>query len=639
MTGITGYLGTSVEQHVLPSMLRKLAHRGQAFEDFFVEGDVSIAICGSDQNQKPYIDQESGIAVFLDGHIYNAQQLKDALSQKGLEFSSDVPGELLARAYQAYGVQAFKRLRGAFAVAIYDLRRNLVVLARDHMGIKPMFYTTTPSGAFVFGSEVKALLEYPGVHVTPDMMMIDAYLTHGFCPNPQTLFKGIHALPQGHCLTWNPGLHIMLESFWEWDGARAIEPPSADAQATFNHLFDEAVRLRIEGQEPSDVGVVLSPDIASVALALSVRKHAGKSVKSYSAQIKGDDASQQYTSLLSEKMGFAEHHAATIQPSDLASLPELTWALDQPVGDPLVLSRHHVARDASHSVNLLMSAETSDDVMGGHILHQKLLEAYRRPKFYYGIMRHFARHAPLKSIDGVYKAFSSLGSGTIGEASRHRLIDFIQMMHKGDPAQQYLALASIFNHREKHRLYSVNFQPFMETYVDLRRNNGIYASFLNSLQGMERRQGVSENIGSGFDRIAGLSGVTLGLPFADAALADFMRNLPDDLKLSKGQVRIFLKNYITREGKGRITPPEASQHIKPFPFAAFTSSPTLRELMGACLSDESVQRRGLFDQGAVKRLAAQAKDGDMLSCRQVFSLISLEMWFRIFVDHEKGWIS
>lgn len=645
MAGIAGYLGHSQERHVLPSMVRKLSHRGVAREHFYQGDVISIGLRSNDpETGNMFVSQDTGLAVFFDGEIYNAPELKKLLEEHGFKVEGNNPAELMACLYQVHGTSSVSRLRGAFAFVLHDPQSNMVFMARDHLGLKPLYFTTSSSGAFIFASEIKAILEHPQISVVPDLMVMDAFLSLGFCPGAKTLFRGIHALLPAHQLIWNPGLHVEIEPYWDIEAhikPEQAERPDKAYQERFNKLFEESVSNRAQTLK-RPMGIVLNGDVASQAMALAMQRTGfGARLHSFSAVYKGDEQSGKTARDFSAKLG-TKHEEVTVNPADMALLPEIIWALDLPVADPAAVLRYQLCRLAHQHVEGLVSEEGADDLLAGRPLHQSMLEAYQKPKIFYALIRPLVRFAPLALLNRFFSRLAKLGDGRMGETSRRRLLDFIDAMKRGDVAEQYLALSNVFGRVEKSRLYGPAMAPFMETYNDTQksRQGGIHRSFLASLQALQRRQGIAESNLGGFEKMASLANIDARVPFADPALVAFMPSVPDHLKVSNGDNKILLKNYVAayasnKTGAGLASSPQ----VPPFPFAAFTASPTLREMLNSCLSEENIKKRGLFDGNVVKGLLLQAKNGDALACRQVFALLTLELWFRIYVDHEKGWIS
>jgi len=632
MAGIAGYFGTAQEPAVLQSMVRKIAHRGRDGESFYHAAPVFMGMRDEKNTAaaQPAYSADESIAVLFAGRISNYAKLREELARKGMFFTSDSVAELVLHLYEAYGLNACNYLRGKFVFAVHDNMKDLVFLARDRMGVEPLYYTTTQSGAFVFGSEIKALLEHPSVQVTPDLVGIDAYLSMGYSPGPSSMFKGIYKLPAGHRLIWNPGLHVLIEPYWQWE---SFMTPDADLktdedfQGRFDVLLEDAVHSAVSGS--ASPGVFLTGTAEETALAALMLKQKG-SVSSFAVGFAGDDTALAVPRAIAKRLG-TMHHEVVCDMSDMEKLPEIVWALDEPLAGPDALVKHVLARSLRRETDTVLSGAGADDLLSGSLPHRVFLEAHKIPRALHGLYRLILKMTPLETLDRHFDT-----GGKIGMQCRDRLLAFMDEMRGGSPLRRYTSLLSVFSARDKAGIYRETLEPVMETFLDLQRDWGQWPTMLSSMLALQKDFAIQDSTLMKLDKMTMLASVEARAPFMDHQLVEFLLGAPDHLKYHNRQNKVILRRHLEKNFPGM---PEASARMSSLPMAAFMSAPPLKDMIETCLSEASVKRRALFKWEAVQQLLQRAKTEDVLYLHQVFALLMLELWFRVYVDHEKGWIS
>lgn len=641
MSGIAGYLGAPQELSVLQTMVRKLAHRGPDAEGFHIEAPVfmgmrRLATIDPAENWLPLYSDDRKLAIAFAGELVNYREERAHLEQRGHKFRTQTDTEVVLQLYAAYGQSCVARMRGQFAFAIHDMERNLVFMARDHLGMQPLYYATTRGGSLVFASEIKSILEHPGITAEPNMMVVDAYLTLGYSPGPTTLFKGIHSLPPGHRLTWNPGLHVMVEPYWQWENFSKPDPSlksDADFQARFDSLLEEAVRARMVGDVP--VGAVVTGSLESAAILAAMVGSGTRTPQTFSTAFGPERDGTPPGPDIAARLGCPVEQV-TFEPEYMDRLPELVWANDQPNGDaPHVLS-HHLTRMASQKVKVLMSGIGANNLFVNYPQHDILLAAHNVPKYFWWFYKETNKLLPLATI-----AKKLQFTGKIGPRAKMRLFDFTEQMRNGDIHQQYICLAALIDARDKQSLYKETMSPYAGALTDRHCHHGEWPSFMSMLLAMQDDHLLEDGIISPVNKLAAFNGVGLRAPLMDHKLFEFMLGVPDHLRRHGKRRKILLRNYVDRMLPGLVQAPPRENPVGGQPSLlelCMTRGP-LREMLETCLSENSIRKRGLLEPEVVRRMLTEAKAGETLQMRQVFSLLGLELWFRIFIDHEKGWIS
>ena len=641
MSGIAGYLGAQQEKDVLQAMVRKIAHRGPDAEGFHVEPPVfmgvrRLATIDPRENWLPLYSEDRKLAIAFSGELFDFEATRKKLEERGAKFKTRTDAEVALRLYEAYGANAPVHMRGHFAFAVHDVEKNLVFLARDRLGVEPLYYTTTQSGAFIFASEIKALLEHPSVSVSPDMTMVDAYLALGYCPGPGTMFRGIHALLPGHRIIWNPGLHVMVEPYWRWEDYAKPDPAmkgEADYQERFDALFEESVALYQRGEVP--VGAFATGSLESAAILSAMAKNSSDPVHVFSASFGAEHDGVLPVADIAAKLG-GVHQAADFQPEYMDSLPELIGSLDAPVADPHIAVFHQLTRAASQKVKIAISGAGANNVFLGYPQHDALLSGHSVPKIFWAMIKELKPVMPLGLIARL------LGfPGILGDRSRRRLIDFADTMRTGSLHQQYTCMASLFDSRDRQSLYLAQLSQVIGTIVDQQKEHKEWPSLSGALLAMQNEHLLPDGVLAPLNKLSGLNSLGVRLPLLDHKLFEFMLSVPGRLRRKRGQRKILLANYVEKNLPGITGQPARFERFygqKPLLGACMGTGP-FKDMMDACLSDDSIRRRELFAPEAVKRLVMAAKTGESIPQRQVFSIVALEIWFRIFVDHEKGWLS
>lgn len=641
MSGIAGYLGHPQELAVLQSMVRKLKHRGPDGEGFHIEPPVymgmsRLATIDPDENWQPLYSEDRQFAIAFSGELYNYKEEREKLIKKGIAFRTQTDTEVVLNLYRTYGFTCVSHMRGHFAFAVHDMQKGLVFLARDPMGVQPLYYTTTQSGSFVFASEIKSLLEHPSVRATPDLVGVDAFLTLGYTPGEAGLFKGIHMLPPGHRMIWNPGLHVAIEPYWQWDSNAKPDPAhktDEDFQRQFETLFEEAVALR---QIPDvSLGAFATGSLESAAVLWAMAKNTSKPISVFSGSLGRDIDGVPGPAEIAGRIG-AVHHAIEFEPEFMDRLPELVWALDQPVADPNILTMHLMARLASSKVKVAMSGIGANNLFMNYPQHDTLLAAYGMPKFFWKLFTHTKDYMPLATI-----ARKLHFSGKIGPRNKQRLADFAEAMHSGTLQQQYMGVASLINARDRQEIYGGAMTPVVGAFTDRERPQQSWPTPLAALMGMQGDHLLQDGTLTVVDKLAGFNSLGVRLPFMDHKLFAFMLGVPDRLRRTDSSRKVLLRNYVARVMPNFVGAPLKVPVMQPGTgiLDQCLARGPLRDMVEVCLSEQSIRRRGLFEPQAIRQMVANAKSGGGMSQKQVFALLVTELWFRIFIDHEKGWIS
>ncbi|MFI5212900.1 MAG: asparagine synthase (glutamine-hydrolyzing) [Gemmatimonadales bacterium] len=644
MCGIAGAVGW--EDRTIPSrMAALLAHRGPdgagELSDCTPSGvPVHLAhrrlaiIDLSPAGRQPMFDRNGGSWIVYNGETYNFPGLRQDLEARGETFSSHSDTEVVLRLFGREGPDAFRRLNGIFALAVWDPRRGRLTLARDHFGVKPLYYYHDPaSGRLAFASEIKALFAIPDVPRRFDAKALPAYLTFNWVPEPETMFAGIHKLPAGHFAVWEDG-KLRIEQYWD------LAMPAAD-----HHFPDSAERLTEETRERlstavleqmlSDVpvGAFLSSGLDSSAVAAFMVRDRTHPVSTYTitfpprhlvGEVTTDDPA--IARRFAAQLG-TTHHEMVVEPDVAGLLPKLVWHLDEPVSDPAVITAFLVAEAARPTTTVLLSGIGGDELFAGYRKHQAYFLARR-----YQRMPRVMRE---RLLEPALRALPSL-RGT-------PLKGYVRLAQKmarsgGLPArEQFLLNCTYFDADERAGLLAPDLRAATRGIDPYRGHNALFdrvahADFLNQMLYLDMKTFlVSLNLLYN-DKMAMASSVETRVPYLSVPLAEFAAaRIPPSLKL-RGRVT----KAVLRDAVKDLLPPEVLRARKAG-FGAPTDYWLARELqpmVDDLLSPERVRRRGLFNPAAVAQLVQDQRSARVDCSLKIWQLLTLELWFTTFLDQD-----
>lgn len=644
MCGISG-LANCGDREVLTRMTHVQSHRGpddsglwdRRFPDgsYIGLGSRRLAILDlSADGRMPMCNEDGNVWITYNGEIYNFAELRRELQSKGHQFSSNTDTEVVIHLYEQEGADCVHRLNGMFAFAICDLRpgRPELFLARDHFGVKPFYYVHSGT-KLAFASEAKALLHMPGIDAELDLESLDRYLTFLWVPDPETMFRGIYKLPAGHCATFRNG-ELKIRQYWD------LTFPRADAlyersEADLADEVRERFRLSVESQMMSDVpiGAFLSAGLDSSSIVAMMCRTARQPVTTYTitfphryrvGETTLDDP--KVCARLAQKLG-CENQQIVVEPDVAELLPRLAWHMDEPVADPAIITAYLVCREARKQVTVLLSGVGGDELFAGYRKHTayRWAQAYQRIP---GVVR--------AGIESALDALPSCRGTAI--KGRVRLAKKMARSASFEPEEQFIRNCTYLNSAQKLTLYSPEIQDQLRTSDPAVRHHLSFdavrgADFLNQMLYLDTKIFMASLNLNYNDKMSMASSVEVRVPFLDRELAEFAAwNIPPNSKL-KGFFRPTTK-HIFRRAMKNVLPAEVLKQPKAG-FAApvdYWLATDLREMVDDVLSDTNIKKRGLFRPEAVRRFIDEHRRGVEDWSMQIWQLLTLEHWMRIFID-------
>ncbi|MGA8541756.1 MAG: asparagine synthase (glutamine-hydrolyzing) [Terriglobales bacterium] len=647
MCGISGLVNCG-DGEALVRMTNVQTHRGpddsglweRRFPDggYIGLGSRRLAILDlSADGHMPMCNEDGTVWITYNGEIYNFADLRRELEGKNgaHRFRSHTDTEVILHLYEEYGPDRFRdclnRLSGMFALAICDLRGSSpkLFLARDHFGIKPLYYWQRGE-KLAFASEVKALLEVPGIEANMNMEALDKYLTFLWVPDPLTMFEGIRKLPAGHYALWQGG-DFKIEQYWD------LTFPSADHrfERSESDLADE-IRERfcasVERQMVSDVpiGAFLSAGLDSSSIVTAMARK--QPVRTYTITFPEKYRVGETTiddpgvpQRLARKLG-CEHHEIVVEPDVVDLLPSLTWHMDEPTADPAIIPAYLVCREARKQASVLLSGVGGDEIFAGYRKHAANVwaEEYRR-------IPGFARSGAERALLGLPSLRGTRMKGFV------RLAKKMARSAALSPAEAFIRNCTYLDAQQKTDLYALELQQMANRNSPDRHLAAFdkvrHADFLNQMLYLDTKIFMTSLNLTYNDKMSMASSVEVRVPFLDRELAEFVAwNVRPEWKL-KGKWRPVTK-HIFREAMRSMLPEEVMRQPKAG-FAApvdYWLAHELRPMVDDLLSDSQVRRRGLFRPEVVRRYVDEHRRAAEDWSMQIWQLLTLEIWMQLFVD-------
>jgi asparagine synthase (glutamine-hydrolysing) len=371
MCGIAGMVqrdpSQQADQALLQRMCTSLHHRGPDAQGLFLRGPVGLgsrrlSIIDLATGQQPIFNESGNIAVILNGEIYNFRELRPTLEAKGHRFATRTDTEVIVHLYEEYGVDAVHRLRGMFALALWDGERQRLLLARDRVGKKPLFYADLPD-RLLFASEIKAILQDPEVSTAIDLQALDAYLAFQFIPHPLTIYQAVRKLPPAHRLIWEQG-DVTIEPYWRLDFSRKTPIRADELGEALRARLAEATQSRLISDVP--LGALLSGGVDSSAVVALMAQAMDRPVQTFSVGF-AEEAYNELPYARQVAQRFAtDHHEMLVTPDVAGLLPRLVWQYDEPFADQSAVPTLYVARMASRHVTVVLNGDGGDEAFAGY---------------------------------------------------------------------------------------------------------------------------------------------------------------------------------------------------------------------------------------------------------------------------------
>ena len=628
MCGIAGIFNCSPAKDADASLLKKmcgqLIHRGPDDDGIQVLGPAGLgfrrlSIIDLSGGHQPMSNEDGTVWTVFNGEIYNFQELRKELEEKGHRFKTSSDTETIVHGYEVWGERVVDHLRGMFALAVWDAREQRFFLARDRLGKKPLYYTWL-NGSFYFASEIKALLEIPGLGREIDLSSIDLYLSYQYIPGPQTIFKGIYRLPPASILKCSSKGKIEVEKYWKPDFGQKQAIAPEEAKQEIRRLLTEATRLRMIADVP--LGAFLSGGVDSSAVVGTMASLSARPVKTFSIGFKEESYSElPFARIIAERFK-TDHHEFTVKPDMMAVLPKIIWHYDQPFADPSALPSFFVAQETRRHVTVALNGDGGDESFGG----------YQR----YAFESLFLRW--LQWVPGPLRKTLAWGSRTMPERWMGRRL-YRRLKRGLEMTGQTVGdinfnLFCYFNQREKARLYDSRMAPFLAPPGAAAFLRKLYAESgaadpLDQILYADLLGYLPEDLLVKIDVATMAHSLEGRSPILDHKMVEFAISLPSNWK-----VRGRSTKWIFKESLRGFLPDEILDRPKMgfgIPLKEWFEGPR-HALAKEILLDNHAAGRGYFKPEAVRTLLEEHRTGRRDHGYRLWALLILEVWHRIFID-------
>ena len=634
MCGIAGFLAQraplppETAEARLWAMIATVRHRGPDDEGVWSDGRAGLSharlsvIDLSPAGHQPMASADGSAWIAYNGEIYNFQEIRRELEALGYPFRSRSDTEVIVNGWQAWGPGIFGRLRGMFALAIWDLPTRRLILARDRIGKKPLYYAAAGPG-FLFGSEIKALLTWPDIARTPDLSAIHHYLSLGYVPAPQTAFAGIRKLPAAHWLSvavaGDGSLgEPQLTRYWRLPEPRAVRrlPHVAQLQEELVAQLEEAVRLRLISDVP--LGAFLSGGVDSSAIVAMMARAGGGRVRTFTIGFAAKEYDEtRYARMVAERYA-TEHEEYVVEPDAAAVLPRLVWHYGEPFADPSAIPTWYVSEIARRKVTVALNGDGGDESFLG----------YNR----YRAMRHLAR------LDGVprwsrlgLERLLALAPGRLQRQFRIPRLRRVLQAPERQPGRRYAFTIVAFTDDDKNAGYSRALQAQLAgSSLDLLEPYFAAAdSLVAGANWADIHTYLPDDLMVKVDVASMAHGLESRSPLLDHALMEWAAAIPSEIKMARGVTKALFK---------RAMQPYLPKEVLYRPKMGFGCPvdhwfrSELKEMAYDTLLSASARQRDLFRPDYVRSLLDEHCDGRRDHHTRLWALLMLELWFRMWVD-------
>jgi asparagine synthase (glutamine-hydrolysing) len=617
IAGIMSVTGRPVLEEELHAMCSAMIARGPDDEGVYLAEDIGLAmrrlsIIDLRTGHQPVCNEDRTVWVVLNGEIYNYRDLRSELIGRNHEFSSATDTEVIVHLYEELEERCIERLRGMFAFALWDTRRGRLLLARDRLGIKPLYYAMV-RGRLLFASELKAILQISEVDRTLNLSALDHLLAYRTTPEKESIIAGVSKLEPAHRLSFSLGGEPKIERYWSVrfnpEAGRSEEDTAEELRARLM----ESVRLHMVSDVP--VGAFLSGGTDSSAVVAAMSAVGSGRVKTFSIGFRDEGFNElPFARMVAEQFG-TDHHELILEPDVMEILNDLAWDLDEPFGDSSAIPTYMVSKLAAQHVKVVLSGDGGDELFAGYTSY--VVEGReRRARFLPAVIR---------MAFGI--ASRAMPEGMSGKRWLHHF-----SLHG---AERYLDAITLFKQTDRRRVLTGEAQSQLldcgtERSRIERLMNGT-GHWLSEIQSMDLEHYLPLDILTKVDRMSMAHSLEARVPLLDHTLVEFAASIPPEMQLKHGRT----KHVFVRSLRGLL--PDRILDRPKQGFAVPIGS-WLRKQLGPMVRDtilsETCRRRGIFDMHAIEELVRRHEQGRPLDAK-LWTLIIFELWCRTFLDGQQ----
>jgi asparagine synthase (glutamine-hydrolysing) len=618
MCGIAGIVSLDkkpVDPNEVQKMCDAIVHRGPDDEGFYFEPGVGLgmrrlSIIDLHTGHQPIHNEDGSIQIVFNGEIFNYKELRQDLQQRGHSFYTDTDTETIVHLYEEYGPRkAVEKLRGMFAFALWDGRKRQLLLARDRVGIKPLFYANI-HGRLVFASELKAILQLPEIDIALNWKSTQRLFSFLSTPATESLVKGVHKLGAGHILIAAENQELWLEQYWDVQFVPDYTHDETYFVERLRELLIEAVRLRMVSDVP--IGAFLSGGLDSSSVVAMMSGLASEPIKTYTIGFEDSGFDETpYARRIAEQFGTV-HTEQILAMDALDVIGDIAWYLDEPLGDSSVIPTYMVSKLAARDVKVSLSADGGDELFAGY--DKYVVESRERNRF-----------VPPSLRGAMGRIGRALPEGTRGK----NYLEHFAM----EGITRYIDAGTFFKLQEQKSLFKpevfeqMSGNPGRSEEQHLRRHEG---NWLSSLQYLDLKSYLPLDILTKVDRMSMAHSLEARVPLLDHKLIEFAATIPPELQLKDGTTK-----YIFKKAMRGLLPDaiiDRRKHGFAVPLGQWFKG-RFDDFLHDLLLSETSRKRGILNIDHVEDLMKLHRGGRPLDS-QLWTLISFELWCRTFMDRK-----
>jgi asparagine synthase (glutamine-hydrolysing) len=633
MCGIAGVIkfgrGARAELDTIRHMCTMMTHRGPDDDGFYVSGPVGVgmrrlSIVDLARGHQPISNEDETAWIVFNGEIYNHAELREQLEARGHRYRTNSDTETIVHLYEEYGPNCVRHLRGMFAFAIWDTKKQHLFMARDRLGIKPLYYRLTPE-SLAFGSEIKVVLA-SGTQPKFNRQVLPEYLAFGYVSGSQSFYDGILKLMPGHTMDVGLDGNVSIEPYWDLP---VTEEDPSHGESFYVEKYRELLEQSVNSHLMSDVplGVFLSGGIDSSAVAALMTKLRRSPVETFSVGYAEDHYSElPYARVVAEHLSSIHHEVLVSREQFFDALPQLIWHEDEPIAWPSSVPLYFVARLARERVKVVLTGEGSDETLGGYARYAFTLKNASLDRYYRGMVPGTVRRQIRNAIQD---------SAWISATVRRKLAHTPLSRDGNSWASLYFDnFLCAFSEQEQHGLLSdevaAEFKPGAPYESSLEYWNHSSGDMLHRLLYTDIKTYLVELLMKQ-DNMSMATSIESRVPFLDHVLVEFATNIPRKFQLQGLNGKRILKKAVQD-----LLPHEILYRKKlgfPTPWSRWLKGPQLQEIRDLLLEPRSMDRK-LFRRAAIERLFHEHTAGHVDHYDRIWRLLNLELWHRVCVDQE-----
>lgn len=624
MCGICGAYGL-IDKDLLKGMCNTILYRGPDDEGHYYSSDVMLGVrrlkvIDLDTGNQPIYNEYKDIVVVYNGEIYNYKEIREYLEVKGHKFYTHTDTETIVHLYEEFGDGCAEKLRGMFAFALWDSVKKRLILARDRIGIKPLYYYFK-DGVLIFASELKALLQYHNIKKEINFHALHDYLTFMYVPSPDTIFHNIYKLEPGHMIICENG-NIEIRKYWDLSGNFNNYIDSGDEiylRERIYELIKESVRLHLISDVP--LGVFLSGGLDSSSIVAIVSEVSNSPIKTFSIGFEDDYYNElDNARLVAQRFG-TSHHEYIVGPTSIEDIQDILYFFDEPFADSSAIPTYYVSKYTRANATVALSGDGGDEVFGGYGNYKadKIGLLYRR-------LPSYVRDRLIPYLAG------GIPDASDNLSKKAQLKKIISMSHI-DPQQGHVFWLSCFSEDAKRELYAENHLKELLDNDSMNRYSSFFAEcdvndFINKCIYVDIKTVLLDDYLTKVDRMSMANSLEVRVPFLDHKLLEFAVSLSSKYKLRRLNTKYLLKKIMKEKLPGEVIGGKKKGFSIPL-------SRWFREdfsvLLNEFLSEDLIKKRGYFNSDFIRRLSTDHLSGTRDNSKLLWTLICFEIWHRRYV--------